>query len=183
MELIKAIHERRSVRKFTDDIISDDDLNYILDAAGKAPSWANTQVWEFIVIRNKDLIQQVTETYSETNPARKCSFGASVLIAVCAKTGISGCKEGQQRTKFNEWFMFDLGLAVQNLTLAAWDKGLGTVVVGSMNHDACTELLALPDGYILAAVMPIGKNPEPDKAGPKKRDPADYTHLNRFGSK
>ena len=182
MNLIDAINNRRSIRRFTEDKVTDDDVKYILSAAGKSPSWANTQVWEFIVIRDREIISRVTETYSENNPARKCSQSADLLIAVCAKKGVSGCKEGKPGTKFNEWFMFDLGMAVQNLTLAAWDIGLGTVVVGFMDHDRCAEILGVPEDYELAAVMPVGKIEDPDKKGPKKREIGEYTHLNRFGT-
>lgn len=182
MNLIDAIKNRTTIRKFTDEKVTDDEVMHILDAAGKAPSWANTQAWEFIVIRDKDLIFKVTDTYSEKNPARKCSENADVLIAVCAKKSVSGCKNGEPLTKFNEWFMFDLGMAVQNLLLAAWEKGIGTVVVGSMNQDKCGEILGVPDDYELVAVIPAGKIEDPDKKGPKKRDLEEYTHLNRFGA-
>ncbi len=181
MELAEAIKNRRAVRKFTDHYVADAELREVLDAARHAPSWANTQVWEFIVVREQELIGQVVETYSATNPARQCSMTASALIVACAKSGISGCKQGKGSTKFHEWFMFDLGLAVQNLCLKAHELGLGTVVVGSMNHDACKKLLMLPDGYEVVVIIPIGKPDGPVEKAPGRKELKAFVHLNKFG--
>ena len=181
MKLEEAIEQRRSVRRFSPEPVPDEDLTAMLKAACWAPSWANTQVWEFIVVRDRELIEGVTETYAEKNPATKCSLGASALIVACAKVGVSGCHQGQDLTKFSNWFMFDLGLAVQNLCLKAHALGLGTVVVGLMDHDACRRRLDLPEGYEVVCVIPVGWPATGAKAGPGRKDLADCVHLNRFG--
>jgi nitroreductase len=182
MELKEAILKRRSVRKFTDYRVTDEELNEILDAARWAPSWANTQVWEFIVVRDKDIIQKIASTYPETNPATKCTLAASLLIVGCAKTGISGGKKGMKEGMFSEWFMFDLGLAVQNLCLRAHDIGLGTVIVGYLDHAACKKYLSVPDGNEVVVVIPVGKPAVPDRPGPPRKNISDITHLNVFGN-
>jgi nitroreductase len=181
MELTEAIKNRRAVRNFTDHYVTDAELREVLAAARLAPSWANTQVWEFIVVREQELIKQVVDTYSATNPARACSTASSALIVACAKTGVSGCKEGRESTKYHEWFMFDLGLAVQNLCLKAHELGLGTVVVGSMNHDMCKKLLMLPEGYEAVAVIPIGKPASPVGRVPARKELKTFVYLNKFG--
>jgi nitroreductase len=183
MELKDAILTRRSVRKFTDYYVTDDEINSILEAAQWAPSWSNTQCWEIIVIRDRELIEKVTETYSDTNPARKCSLAASALIAVAGKADLPGFRDGTARTKFDSWFMFDLGIAVQNMSLKAHDIGLGTVIVGSLDHDRCAELLDIKKPYELAVILPLGKPVEFKKEGPKRRDIAEFTHKNRFSIK
>jgi len=65
MELQEAILKRRSVRKFTEDRVTDEQLRDIFEAVRWSPSWANTQPWEFIVVRDRKLIEEVTGTYSE----------------------------------------------------------------------------------------------------------------------
>ena len=97
------------------------------------------------------------ETFSATNPARKGAESASVLIAFCAKSDIPGYKGGMKSTKFDSWFMFDLGLAMQNIMLMAHDMGLGSVVVASMDHKKCAEILNVNPPYELVGIMPIGK--------------------------
>lgn len=183
MELQEAIRKRRSIRRFTEDFVTDEELRKIFEAVRLAPSWANTQVWEFIVVRDKDMIVNVAATYSPKNPATKCSLAASVLIVACAKTGLSGCYDGKQSTKFDNWFMFDLGLATQTLCLTAHEMGLGTVVVGLMDQDACKKVIGLPNGYEVAAVIPIGRPAVEPKEGPARKALADMVHLNTFGKK
>jgi nitroreductase len=181
MELNEAILNRRSVRKFTDYYVPDEEIREVIDAAHNAPSWANTQVWEFIVVRERERIKEVTETYSPTNPARPCSYNASALIVVCAKIKVSGCKEGRERTKFHEWFMFDLGMAVQNLCLKAHEIGLGSVVVGSMDHDACAKVLLVPEGYEVVVVIPLGRPVAPSGRGPTRKELRSCVYLDAFG--
>jgi len=183
MELQEAIIKRRSVRKFSQDAITKDQLRQIFEAVRWSPSWSNTQAWEFVVVRDKELIQRVTATYSEKNPATKGSLAASALIVVCAKTGVSGCYSGKQVTKHANWYMFDLGIATQTLCLKAHELGLGTVVVGLMDHDACKKLIGLPDGYEVAAVIPIGRPAVDPKEGPARKAVSDMVHLDAFGKK
>lgn len=180
MELQEAILKRRSVRKFTDDVVTDEELKQIFEAVRWSPSWANTQTWEFIVVRDKDLIEKVTGTYSEKNPATKCSITASALIVACAKTGISGCYDGQEMTSIKNWEVFDLGIAVQTLCLKAHELGMGTVVVGLMNHEACEKILAVPEGHKVIAVIPIGKPATEPKAGPPRKSLSEIVYLNNF---
>ena len=182
MELLEAIQKRRSVRRFTDYSVTDEELKQLIDAARCAPSWANTQAWEFVIVRERPLIEKIAETYSPQNPARKCSAAASALIVACAKTGLSGCKEGRDVTKFSAWFMFDLGMAVQNLCLRAHEMGLGTVVVGLMDHDACRRIIALPDGFEAVAAIPVGRPEVAGREGPPRKSANEITHLNRFGN-
>jgi nitroreductase len=183
MELQKAILERKSVRKFSEYYVTDDEINAILEAARWAPSWANTQAWEFIVVRERDLIEQVTGTYSEGNPSTKCSLTASALIIGCAKTSASGYKESLKATKFSDWFMFDLGMAVQNLCLKSYELGLGTVVVGLLDHDKCKKILLVPDDYEVVISIPVGR---PAKTVKKdhtpRKDLKDFVYENTFGN-
>lgn len=183
MELHDAIMTRRSVRKFTDHYVTDGEVQKLLAAAQWAPSWSNTQCWEFIIIRDNELIKKVVGTYSDTNPARKCSESASVLIAVCGKSDLPGYRDGVKRTKFDSWYMFDLGIAVQNIALTAHDIGLGTVVVGSIDQDKCAELLNVKPPYELVAVLPVGQPVEFKKEGPKRREISEFTHKDKFGNK
>jgi nitroreductase len=183
MELQEAIIKRRSIRKFSQDVVTDDQLRQIFETIRWSPSWANTQPWEFVVVRDKELIRKITATYIENNPATKCSLTASALIVVCGKTGVSGCYSGKQVTKHAYWYMFDLGIATQTLCLKAHEMGLGTVVVSLMDHDACKKVIGLPDGYEVAAVIPIGRPAVELKEGPPRKTVSEMVHLDTFGKK
>ena len=182
MELQEAIVQRRSIRRFTEDKVTDQELQEIFEAVRWSPSWANTQVWEFVVLRDKELISKVTGIYQSgkgTNPATKCSLAASALIVVCAKTGVSGCYDGKESTKFTNWFMFDLGIATQTLCLKAWEQGLGSVIIGSFDHKEAEALLAVPPGYEMAAIIALGY-PDHEPPVPKRREVQEFVHYDRF---
>ncbi len=182
MELDQAITDRRSIRKFNDYMVSDEEIRALIEAAGQAPSWANTQVWEFIAVRDRELIEKVVQTYAEKNPAARGSLSASVLIVACAKTGVSGCYDGKDVTSLSNWYMFDLGMAVQNLCLKAHAMGLGTVVVGLMDHQTCKEVLTVPAGHEVVAVIPVGRPAAPGKSGPPRKELAEFLYRDTFGT-
>ena len=181
MELLDAILKRRSQRKFTDYVVTDKEVEDLLEAARWAPSWANTQVWEFVVVRDKMIIEKIVSTYTEKNPATKCTLASSVVLVGCAKLGVSsGFEKGE--TIPVEWSKFDLGCAVQNLCLRAYELELGTVVVASLDHKACKDILKIPDGYEPLVVLPLGKPVHPEKTGPPRKAVAEFSHLNTFGN-
>ncbi|MBN2159281.1 MAG: nitroreductase family protein [Spirochaetes bacterium] len=183
MELQEAILKRRSQRKFTDYVVTDAEISELLEAARWAPSWANTQVWEFVVVRDRKVIEQIAATFSQNNPAAKGTQAASVVIVGCAKTGVSGAHDGKNLTIFSEWFLFDLALAVQNICLRAHDLGLGTVIVSLLDHRALKKAVNVPDGFEAVTVIPIGKPAVPDKQAPARRNVSEFAHLDTFGKK
>lgn len=181
MELKEAIMSRRSIRKFTDYYVNDEEIKEIIEAARWAPSWSNTQAWTFIIIREKNIIEQISDTFSKTNPARHCARTASVLIAACAKKGLAGCRSGTELTCINNWFMFDLGLAVQNLCLRAHDMGLATVIVGLLDHQSCKSIVSMPNDYEVVVIIPIGKSAEEDRKAPPRKTIDSMTYIDSFG--
>lgn len=182
MEVIDAILKRTSTRKFTDRPVTDAELKELLEAARWAPSWVNFQIWDFIIVRDQDLKEKIANTYSEKNPARKCTINASALIVCCAKLNVSGCYDGKPTTRFNEWFMFDMGLAIQNICLRAHDLGLGTVIVGSLDHARLNALLSVPEGHEAIVVLPVGEPLNKDKKGPKRKELSEMTYKDTFGN-
>ncbi len=178
-ELIEAIEKRRSVRKFTDQDVSEDLLNQVLEAVKWAPSWANTQCWEIVAIRDSGIKLSIADIVSPKNPGTRAVASAPVVLAVCGKLKSSGYYKGQQTTKFGDWFMFDLGIATQNICLAAQDIGLGTVIVGMFDHNRANRLLNIPEGYECVALIPLGYPNQTPKV-PKRRDVAEFTHQDTF---
>ena len=101
----------------------------ILQAARRSPSWANRQVWRFIVVKDQKIKEQLNETLPPTNPARLASafVDAPVVICIAAQRWISGYGRGEARTDKGDWFMLDVGIAMEHIVLTAWNFGLGTV--------------------------------------------------------
>jgi len=70
MEVLEAIKTRRSIRKYKSDPVDGETLEKVFEAARQAPSWANTQCWQFVVVRDAETKGKLSDTLSETNPAR-----------------------------------------------------------------------------------------------------------------
>jgi len=178
-DVMTAIKERRSIRNYADTEVPDDVLQTILEAVQWTPSWANTQCWEIVVVKDPDVKANLQKAVPASNPAFKSIVGAPVVLALCAKKGTSGYYKDVVTTRFGDWMMFDLGLAAQSIGLAAHEKGLGTLIVGLYEHDKVDKTLNLPEGVENVALIPLGyatKVPNP----PKRREISDFSHHDVF---
>jgi nitroreductase len=178
-DFTEVLKGRRSIRNYQDPEVPEEVLHQLLEAVRWSPSWANTQCWEVIVVKSQDTKQKLRETLSPGNPATRAMVEAPVVLVLCGKQGSSGFYKGQVTTKFGDWFMFDLGLAAQSLCLAAWNLGLGTVVVGLFDHNRAAGVLGVPEGYELVAMLPLGY-PAKQPAAPKRREISEFTHQEGF---
>ena len=179
-DLMNLIQERRSVRKYEEKEVSAEALQQILEAVRWAPSWANTQCWELIVVKSAQGKESLQSSLpAQGNPAFKAMVQAPVVLVLCAKKGASGFYKDVASTKFGDWLMYDLGIITQNICLTAHSLGLGSVVVGLFDHNKAAQAMQLPEGYELVTMIPIG---HPAKIGgaPKRREIAEFTHYEKF---
>jgi nitroreductase len=181
-DFIEVIKQRRSVRKFEEKEIPDDIIQEILEAVQWSPSWANTQCWEIVVIKDNNVKEQLQQTIAPKNPATKAVANAPVVFAVCGKLNTSGYYNGSVTTKFGDWFMFDLGIATQSLCLTAHELGLGTVVVGLLDQDKAKEIVKVPEGFELVVLIPCGY-PSKISSAPERKNIKDFTHYDHFNTK
>ena len=178
-ELMEVIKGRRSIRNYRDQAVPDLALQEILEAIQWSPSWANTQCWEVIVVKNQETKKKLQETLSQGNPSTRAMVEAPVVLVLAGKLNSSGFYKGQVTTKFGDWFLFDLGIATQSLCLAAYHLGLGTVVVGLFDHQAAQAVLGVPEGFEVVAMMPLGY-PAKQPAAPRRREIGEFTHQEKF---
>lgn len=169
MDLLKVIHERRSIRKLRTDPVPDEILMEILDAARRAPSWANTQPSRFIVAKDPGIKLALSETLTATNPARGAVANAPCVICLYAKKGVSGFFGARPATDKGDWLMFDAGIAMEHIVLAAWSFGLGSVHVGAFDAPAAQAILKIPEEFSLVEMAPLGyfdEAPRPTRRRP-----------------
>ncbi|MFP4531968.1 MAG: nitroreductase family protein [Desulfobacterales bacterium] len=179
-DFMNVIKERRTIRNYEDRDVEEDKLKAVLEAVQWSPSWANTQCWEVVVVKDPAIKEKLKEdAVPGANPASKSLTRAPVVLALCAKLGTSGFYKEQTTTKFGDWFMFDLGIATQSICLAAHAMGLGTVIMGLFDHDKAKAALNVPDGYELVSLIPMGY-PAKVPSAPKRREISEFTHTDTF---
>lgn len=176
LELLKT---RRSIRKYQDREISEPVLRKIFEAVQWSPSWANTQCWEIVAVRDRNVKKALQATLPSGNPASRAVLEAPVVVALCAKREKAGYYKGEPSTIFGDWLQFDLGIATQSLCLAAWALGLGTVIVGLFDHSAARRVLSVPEDHQLIALIPVGY-PAHASAAPRRRDIEEFVHWDEF---
>lgn len=182
MDIIKAIKERRSIRKFKKDPVPDEIINEIFELMRFSPSWANTQVWEYIIVRNPEVKEALSLTLSPKNPSTNAVKEAPVVLVACAKKKVSGFYKGESITTLGDWLMFDVALSIATLNLAASAKGLGLVNIGAFDIPKATVLLGVPENIQVVEILPIGY-PDESPPAPKRKEVKDFLHFEKFENK
>ena len=176
MSVLEAIRERRSVRRFTEDPVSSEDLAKVLEAARWAPSWVNVQPWKIVVVKEAGTKEALAEALLPKNPAAKGILQAPVVLVLIGERGKSGLYGDSFSTDKGDWYMFDLGIAAQNIALAAHALGLGTVHVGALDHKKAGTILEVPEGFEVVEILPLGHPTFAPKPPPRKELKEFVTH-------
>jgi nitroreductase len=179
MDLMEAIKGRRSIRRYKSDPVSEETLHTLMEAVRWAPSWANTQCWEVIVVKDPKVKSDLSTALPKTNPALSSLTDAPLVLVLCGKKGVSGYYKGQPVTVKGDWLMFDAGLAMQNLCLAAHALGLGTVVVGMFDHKKAEEILGLPQNVEVVAMTPLGYRAT-EGGNPKRKELSEFVFYDKY---
>jgi len=144
---MESIFGRRSIRKYTDQVVTDDIVTQLLKAGMYAPSAGNQQSWEFVIVKNKETLLKITQIH----PYSQMLKDTSVAIVVCGNL---------QREKFKDYWVQDCSAATQNILLAAHAIGLGTVWLGvhpvADRVNGVKEILNLPEDVMPLSIIPIG---------------------------
>lgn len=169
MQVTECIKERRSIRRYKPDKVDHFILNSIITTASYSPSWKNTQITRYIAIEDSSILTKIADEFTpdyNSNIVKQ----VPMLIAVTFIKGRCGFeRDGSYSTaKKDRWQMFDVGLACQSFCLAAYDAGLGTVIMGIFNEEEITKLLGLPTEQELACLIAIG-HPATDSTAPKRK--------------
>lgn len=201
MSLLELISNRKSVRKYLDKHIPDEDLRTILDAGRLAPSWMNVQSWKFILVKsqeNKDLL-------SELSIGQQQVKNADALIVCVADTnawaeaGISNI----QNPALNPALQGESGLLVRTMEqviypisymmLTANSLGISSCIIGAMGNEItgilpevsqkAKETLGLKEGQIISTIITLGYDANPTETVKQRKDFDEVVHLEKIGNK
>jgi nitroreductase len=146
MNVIDAIKARKSVRSYLEKPIEKATLRSVLDAGRLAPSASNRQEWRFIIVQEKTRRKNVAEAAFHQMFVGE----APAIIVACAETTGHIMMCGQQ------CYPIDVAIALDHITLAAIELGLGTCWIGAFDEERIKELLNIPKALRVVALMPIG---------------------------
>lgn len=150
LDVFEAIKNRRSIRKFERKVVSEEQVERLVDAARHAPSAGNIQPWEFVIVRSQHIKHQLSiaalnQTFIEAAP---------VVIVVCANEARSG--QGYGSRGVNLYCIQDTAAATENMLLAAHGMGLGACWVGAFREEMVRKVLNIPIHVRPVAIIPIG---------------------------
>lgn len=169
MNFIDTLLTRRSIRKYTSEHVTDEQIEQVIKAAMFAPSAGNQQTWHFVVIREQETFNKIIEFH----PFAQMLTQASVAICVCADLSIE--------TKQGYW-MVDCSAATENLLLASHSLGLGAVWLGIYPRpermEGLKNLLNLPEMVEPFSLISIGY-PAEEKKLPNRFKP-ERIHTERW---
>jgi nitroreductase len=159
MNVLAAIQSRRSIRLYSDRPVEEEKLRKILEAGRLSPSAGNMQNWKFIVVRDEDLREQLTEAaYSQMFVAQ-----SPIILVLCSTDPDGIMKCGQPKSSV------DVSIATSFMILEAAEQGLGTCWLGSFKEDMVKKILGIPDYVRVVAMTPLGYPGEAPAERPRRK--------------
>jgi len=163
-----VVENRRSVRSFQERDVSDELLKKLVEHASLAPSPGNLQPWEFIVVKNRELIEKiVSTTYSgnvKTSAPQAWIKSAPAVIVVCYVSRPVSARYGEEGRVPG---LLGVGAAIENLLLSAVNFGLGACWISGFRSDELSKVLNLPRGSEPISIIAVGYPKEVPDSPPK----------------
>jgi len=173
LDVIEAIKERRSIRSFTAEAVSDEAVKQLIDVARYAPSAGNTQPLELVVVRDQKIKQLLTLAALNQMFIQK----APVVFVVCADVTRSRKGYGGRGEKL--YSIQDTAAATENILLAAQELGLATCWIGAFHEESVADAIKSPKNTRPVAIIPVG-HPAQKPAAPKRRAVDGFVHYETF---
>ncbi|MBY9019835.1 MAG: nitroreductase family protein [Candidatus Lokiarchaeota archaeon] len=171
MDFYETVKRRRSYRVFKSDLPEDDKVKRILDAARLAPTWANKQGMEYIVVKHPETVKRV---WNAVGQSLKFIEAPVFIVGIISESGSGTNSNGIK------YFPLDCGICFEHLILAATAEGLATCWIGWFNEEKIREVLEIPSKYRVMALTPLGY-PVKEKGEVIDRKPIeDIVHYEKF---
>lgn len=169
MEFNEVIQKRRSIRRYKDQEVSQENIEEILNAARCGESWKNSQCARYHIVKSKDMLKTFKETCLPEFNQNNCANAPVLIVTTFVKDRSGFEKNGSPNNELqNGWGIYDAGLNNQNLILKATELGLGTLVMGIRDEKAIRNLLNIPATEVIISVIAVGY-PDIDPQMPQRK--------------
>jgi len=166
---MEALRKRCSVRSFAEKPVEPEKIRKVLEAGLMAPSARNMQDWRFIVVTDRQMRARLAVAAKD----KQFVGEAPVVIVACGTSDyIMTCGE--------KTYPIDVAIAVDHMTLAATDEGLGTCWIGAFHQDKVKELLDIPGNVHVVALLPMGYPLAPHDAGSPRKPFGESVSFERW---
>jgi nitroreductase len=165
MDCVEEILNRRSIRKFKNEPVSEEVINNILEAGRLAPTATNQQPWHFVFVRNK----QEKEAFIFSGFNRFVTDADFIVLGVYKKSEVI----------IEKLSLMDVTIALQNMVITAKVQGVGSCWMGAFDEKKLRDTLNLPDDCITVGAVAFGIPGEQPKRPPKKKID-DIIHFNKW---
>jgi nitroreductase len=173
LKVSQAIKGRRSIRAFSNQRVSEEEVKMLIDAARNAPSAGNIQPWEFVIVRKPEVKRKLALAALNQNFIEE----APVVIVVCADETTSESGYGSRGKTL--YCIQDTAAATQNILITAYSLGLGACWIGAFREEKVNKALGIPEGVRPVAIIPVGHVTSNPPKHPRK--PADeIVHYEKF---
>ena len=165
MDCIEEVLNRRSIRKFKNEPVSEEVINSILEAGRRAPSATNQQPWHFVVARD----------YTEKEA---CTYRGFNMFATQAPFVVVGFYRTSE-VIIEKISLIDVTIALQNMVVAGWVQGVGSCWMGAFDESKVRDTLNLPEDSRIVGAVAFGI-PDENPSQPTKKPLSDIVHFDKW---
>ncbi len=146
MDVIEAINKRQSIRDYNDSPVPEDKLKRVLEAGRMAPSGGNRQEMKFVVVKDKETRARLAEASGGQRHVGQAPVLIAAVATITDRIMLCGVPA----------YPVDVAIAVDHITLAATEEGLGTCWIGAFRQEMVRKALKIPESCVVVALLTLG---------------------------
>lgn len=139
MDVGEAIRTKRAVRTYSDKPVSEEDIRAVVNAGRRSQSSRNSQPWEFVIVREREMLTRIAQTRENIRHLANAAFGVIIVSS-----------------EDEMWVHFDLGQAAAYMQLAAWERGIGSCLLAIHEPEQVKRFLGIPSEKHLFVALAFG---------------------------
>ena len=171
MDFYEVVKKRRSYRFYKLDMPPKEKIEKILEAARLAPTWANMQGVEYIIVQNPETVKRIWRAIGQK---QKFQDAPMYIIGIIKESGSGKNSNGEK------YYGVDFGICFEHLILAATAEGLATCWVGWFNESKIKKILEIPDDYKVMGLTPLGYPTKPKGEIHDRKPLEQIVHYEKF---